>query len=259
MTTFIHQYTNGSKSAKALSEKMGVKRMLREGSTVKNAASVTIINWGDGDFPIRKWNKARVINKPAAVLRAVNKVAAFQAMERVKVSIPAFTTDYSVAAGWIRDGEQVVARATATGHSSAGLTIHTDMKNLPKSSALYTKYIPKKSEFRVHVVDGKVIAIQQKVFPAGKDSKNVDWRIRDVKQGFVFASREKVALPSKNIATAAIDAVDALGLDFGGVDVIYNEDRGVFVLEVNTAPGIDGTDLASYSKALTTLINKKAA
>ena len=37
----------------------------------------------------------------------------------------------------------------------------------------------------------------------------------------------------------ATKAVAALGLDFGAVDVIYNEKYGrAYVLEVNTAPGL---------------------
>ncbi|MNY81884.1 hypothetical protein D3C86_2236870 [compost metagenome] len=46
-------------------------------------------------------------------------------------------------------------------------------------------------------------------------------------------------------------AVNALGLDFGAADVIWNDHRKqAFVLEVNTAPGLTGTTLEKYAKAL---------
>ena len=49
----------------------------------------------------------------------------------------------------------------------------------------------------------------------------------------------------------AIDSVAALRLDFGAVDIIWNKrhDR-YYTLEVNTAPGLEGTTLERYSNAI---------
>jgi D-alanine-D-alanine ligase-like ATP-grasp enzyme len=49
------------------------------------------------------------------------------------------------------------------------------------------------------------------------------------------------------LVTEAQKAVNALGLDFGAVDIIYNghEDK-YYVLEVNTAPGMEGETMFSY-------------
>ncbi|MNY63636.1 hypothetical protein D3C86_2006230 [compost metagenome] len=45
-------------------------------------------------------------------------------------------------------------------------------------------------------------------------------------------------------------AVNAIGLTFGAVDVIWNEYRHqAYVLEVNTAPGLTGTTLEKYAEA----------
>jgi glutathione synthase/RimK-type ligase-like ATP-grasp enzyme len=45
-------------------------------------------------------------------------------------------------------------------------------------------------------------------------------------------------------------AVAALGLDFGGVDVIWNERRQMaYVLEVNTACGLEGQTVNDYAEA----------
>jgi len=50
----------------------------------------------------------------------------------------------------------------------------------------------------------------------------------------------------------SIAAVDALCLDFGAVDIIYNEHEDkYYVLEVNSAPGLEGTTLEKYVEALT--------
>jgi D-alanine-D-alanine ligase-like ATP-grasp enzyme len=47
----------------------------------------------------------------------------------------------------------------------------------------------------------------------------------------------------------SISAVNTLGLDFGAVDLIVAKDGRVYVLEVNTAPGIEGITLEKYVKA----------
>ena len=42
----------------------------------------------------------------------------------------------------------------------------------------------------------------------------------------------------------------ALGLDFGAVDIVINRDNQPVILEVNAAPGIQGTTLENYKKAV---------
>ena len=52
-----------------------------------------------------------------------------------------------------------------------------------------------------------------------------------------------------------IDAVSALGLDFGAVDIIEDADGKLYVLEVNTAPGLEGQTLTLMAEALKELID----
>jgi glutathione synthase/RimK-type ligase-like ATP-grasp enzyme len=42
-------------------------------------------------------------------------------------------------------------------------------------------------------------------------------------------------------------------LDFGGVDIGWNQRHGAAVFEVNTAPGIEETSLQAYVEAFKTL------
>ena len=49
----------------------------------------------------------------------------------------------------------------------------------------------------------------------------------------------------------ALNAIEDLQLDFGAVDVVvsgYSDNS--FVLEVNTAPGIEGTTVKKYVEAI---------
>jgi D-alanine-D-alanine ligase-like ATP-grasp enzyme len=44
-------------------------------------------------------------------------------------------------------------------------------------------------------------------------------------------------------------------LDFGAIDIIYNESRDqAYVLEVNTAPGLTGQTIQSYADAFRHLV-----
>jgi len=56
-------------------------------------------------------------------------------------------------------------------------------------------------------------------------------------------------VPPEDIFLQSTLAVNCLGLDFGAVDIIYNQKKDVsFVLEVNTAPGLEGSTLNEYVK-----------
>ena len=62
--------------------------------------------------------------------------------------------------------------------------------------------------------------------------------IRNHNRGWVF-SREDMTIPD-NINKTAISAIKALGLDFGAVDIAYNEYYNKLkVFEVNTAVGME--------------------
>lgn len=73
--------------------------------------------------------------------------------------------------------------------------------------------------------------------------------IRNHANGFVFC-RDNIIEPS-DLRDVAIQAVTALGLDFGAVDVIWNEHYNkCYALEVNTAPGLEGTTLERYTNKI---------
>lgn len=242
---FIHPYKAGSESAKALANAIGAKRLRVKDSKFKAKAGRIVINWGCSKLPPEVM-KCRVINPPEAVATAANKLAAFEAMLD-KARIPEFTDDLNEAKGWIAAGYTTVCRTILNGNSGAGIVLAEKEEELVKAP-LYVKYVPKKQEYRIHVRNGEVVDVQRKARRKDTPDDQVNWKIRNHDNGFIFA-RTDVDCP-EDVTTQAVEAVKAVGLDFGAVDVIFNDkEKRAYVLEINTAPGLSGTTLEGYAEA----------
>ncbi len=253
MSLFIYPYKGGSASVLALSEEIGAKRIRRNGSRFKGDQEKKVINWGCSELP-DEVNLCNVLNKPDAVGKASNKLTFFNAVVSFNnesyvqyINHPTFTTDKREAERWLECGHKVVERHKLTGHSGEGIKIK-QKGDLLEDCPLYVLYIKKKSEWRIHVLDGEVVDIQRKARDRSVPDEQVNWLVRNHANGFIFARNEGVEVPP-SVLTQAIITVKALGLDFGAVDIIYNE-RGndAFVLEVNTAPGLTGSTLTGYAE-----------
>ena len=249
----IYPYKQGSRSAAALAAAMGGRVLKLEGGTFarqshrRQGRGDFIINWGssNGAFAGVDFDYQNDMN---AVMLAANKLRAFQAMHET-VSIPNFWTSVDDIPEDVR--WPVVCRTVLNGHSGRGIVIANSREELVPAP-LYVEYIPKQDEFRVHVVRGEVIAIQQK--RRIHEHANPNWQVRNHANGFVFA-RCAVVCPD-SVTANAVAATAALGLDFGAVDVVYNQLRDrAYVLEVNTAPGLEGQTIVDYAEAFRRIAN----
>jgi glutathione synthase/RimK-type ligase-like ATP-grasp enzyme len=138
-------------------------------------------------------------------------------------------------------------RHSLTGSQGSGIRV-IEGEEIGTSAPLYVQYIKKKAEYRVHVFRGQVIDVQQKRKQREFEGE-IDTRIRNHSRGWVFC-RDGVSLPGDS-ARMCISACQILGLDFGAVDVIWNDkQKQAYVLEINTAPGIEGTTVESYGRAI---------
>lgn len=246
MKTYIYAYNKGSEGAKALSQSLGVKRLKHEGSKFRGGLGKTVINWGSSKLPDQVM-ACKVINKPEAVMLSSNKLKSFELFKEHGVSIPPFWTTQDEAREEAERGTCIVCRTILSGHSGAGIVIADNADELVKAP-LYVGYIPKKHEFRYHVFNGKVLDVQRKARNKDVADEDVNWKVRNHDNGFIFM-REGVEIVPEAEAEA-IKAVEALGLDFGAVDIIWNEKQNKFyVLEVNSAPGLTGTTLENYTEA----------
>jgi D-ala D-ala ligase C-terminus len=256
---FIYPYKAGSKSValiqrKFLDEGTRVKAIRLENSTFKNGPAKTVINWGSSAANLVQIQRdGPVLNKRVAVQVCANKARFFDAVGD-RASVPPNTTDKAVAQTW---QGVVVGRSVLNGHSGQGICFSDETARFWEMDfPLYTQYIPKKSEFRVHIFNGEVIDVQQKKLRTADDNgqevnrDDINFRVRSHANGFIFARNELVVPPC--VTDQAVRAFNCInGLDFGAVDVLYNERRNTaYVLEINTAPGLEGQTLDSYVNAI---------
>lgn len=241
----ILPYKIGSASAKSLAEALGCVRVNPNKET--RVKGDTLINWGCSKIT-RPLKFNHVVNA-IGVKEASNKLSTLKILQEAGVGIPDFTESREEASKWLAEGFDVCVRHKLSGHSGDGLEIvGIEGDNEVPDAPLYTKYIPKKHEYRVHVAFGEVIFVQRKARKLEIPDENVNWKVRNLAGGFIYAN-EDVAIGGEAYASA-VAAVEALGLDFGAVDIIYNEKRAkYYILEVNTAPGLTGSTLNAYVEA----------
>lgn len=111
---------------------------------------------------------------------------------------------------WRVSGEHSLAKALA-GTSKKRAATH------------FMEYVGTPLEFRAHIFKGRSIRISQKLHTAFHEYTTV-----------------KPTIPVDHIRVAAKQAMVAVGLDFGAVDILADRDH-TWVLEVNAAPGIGGS------------------
>jgi glutathione synthase/RimK-type ligase-like ATP-grasp enzyme len=216
---------------------------LRELVTTSRAD--TVINWGDSQCPYR------ALNDHEAVRLASNKLLTFDALKAAGVPIPEYarTTD---SVSW-HGASDTVVRHLLQGHSGAGIEIVKAGEELPDAK-LYVRYIKKQEEYRVHIIGKEIILTQRKARRLDHPDSGVNWQIRNHSHGFIF-QRNDVLLP-EGVSAAAKATIEALGLDFGAVDIIWNEKSNkAYVLEVNTAPGLEGTTVSDYANGFRSFLS----
>jgi len=239
MATLLYPYNPGSAGARQLAEALDIRRIKHNTTRYNRPRGDTIINWGASDIHF-DFTGETVFNYPAAVRVATNKLLFFRELEgNADVRTVPFTTDRQVAATW----EKCVARTLLRGSEGRGIVV-SESPATPVQAQLYTRYIKKLREFRVHVAFGHVIDTQRKIANPNNPPTSFDLRNHD--NGFLFARNS--GQPTPESMAMAVHCVSALGLDFGAVDVIENK-KGSWILEVNTAPGLEGQTLEVYRSA----------
>lgn len=242
--------TFASNSAANLAKSLGIKRnKLKVWEPRLFKKDKFLINWGNSK--IFNFGNRVIWNNPRAVQKAVNKQKTFEALREAGISIPEFyITPQEVPER--TDKSRYIARSILNGHSGQGITVVDGTAEFPANTKLITKYIKKKVELRVHVAFGKVILTVQKRRRNELQLEGEKALIRSYNNGWIFSTNISAEVTQDHL-DMAIRAVQALGLDFGAVDMVLDYKTNLpYVLEVNTAPAIEAqTTREAYMTAFT--------
>lgn len=210
-----------------------------------------LVRWGSR----RPMPEASKIFNPAwAIKAASDKVIALTKMQEAGLStVPWFERwDDAVRAS---EGTVVLGR-TRRGMQGRGIRVYDPhfLHNgiYPVEPRLpdqwYSVYQEPTREVRLHVVEGEVVRIQGKYLDFPEHQQRQPF-VRNYRTGYRFrAPRRDVHTSRKELA---IEAVRALGLTFGAVDMLlFGGGEPAMILEVNSAPACSPLTAESYAEAL---------
>ncbi len=199
----------------------------------------TLIRWGDAGAV--RYKPSRLLNSKQGVANASNKFRSLEMMYNAGVNVPPHSTNKRDLNGTIlgrrnrhRGGTDIDVNGTGD---------------------FYTRYLPATNEYRVHVFNSRIIGVQEKVLQDGFTDNN-DVKIRNHDMGYRFVLRN-IDNTNATLKSISRNAVESLGLDFGAVDVILGDDGSYYVLEVNTAPGLEATMFNHYAQELIDFVNNE--
>lgn len=236
--SYIYLYDPHSESGLALAKALDLKVIRHVNSKFKGSFDKKVLNWGCSDLPLQV-RRSVMYNEERSVDWAINKIKSFTRMQEWGTRTVPWTTDINVARRWLTEGSRVFGRRLVKGKDGEGL-VECKANDPMNDIKLWTKFIVAQKEYRVNVVQKETepgifrfaYAVQRKVPLDGFNGQlNPDIKTSGNGYGFKFVTRN---IP-QDVLDEASRALIGLGLDFGGVDVLWDGERA-YVLEVNTAP-----------------------
>jgi RimK family alpha-L-glutamate ligase len=180
------------------------------------------------------------LNPPEATLLAIHKFATAAVLGEAGIQVPSAVMALSAERlNAVRGefGEEAVYKTAIGTHGGGTWKVGIDEQVSAKVGNRYAflqtlleRDEEKHRDVRVYVVDDRVVGAMFRYAPEN------DWRTNVALGGEVEDATSK--LPA-SVEETAIEATDALGLDYAGVDLVEGE-NGWFVLEVNPTAGFKG-------------------
>lgn len=284
MSFFVYPYKTGSASAKSIAAALHIPLLRREGSKFIGSPTKTIINWGAQDVTSAV-AASRMLNLPIRLREASNKRTFFSnileynatALPEFQIPIPTVFFSYSDAYSYWQhmqsegNGGTIVARTILNGHSGAGIHLLTTQQDWAAFQGtpcnLFTVYIKKLSEYRLHFTDFSsltpTVAGAPKLFFVQRKALKTDalnqinsvsaHKVRNLANGYVYVNEGgelDVPFAVTNAASNYLKYNKSKSkLNFGALDIIYvKKYNKAYVLEVNTAPGLSGLTINKYAE-----------
>lgn len=186
-------------------------------------------------------NAEHTINKVAAIELANDKKKSRLLMQGVlNKNKPIVPTTWESYEEWRNDGQVLPVIVRAAKHAQGrNLFFCEDSRELERAvetlqrkgkDYYISQYIAKEAEYRVFVAQNRVVWVTKKT-PANPAA--IAW---NVAQGGRFDNLRWDDWPAKACRLALL-ATEAVGLDFGGVDIMQ-KGKEFYVLEINSAPSM---------------------
>ena len=199
-----------------------------------------VLNWGSDSLPAG----LVALNRPDAVRIASDQVASLRRLGELAPRTVLRPDDMN-----LLGSERVVAKRRQGARGSGKAVIAADAAGSEGARHdLFQEFIPDRDEFRVSVLNGRVVSAYAKRAPAGSDSENLRpaW------------SHELVQTLPAAVVSVARDGARRIGLDYAGVDVIVDRRTGrTYCIEANAAPGMSEQTLRSLYAHLQQTVRRR--
>lgn len=169
---------------------------------------------------------------------AANKLQQLQKFKNAGILTPPFWDKLPTAA---EDFPVLGRKLQHHGGTDIRLIMEPEMAQIFKSSDFYTRYVPRQTEYRSWVYRRRHLATYEKRLVRPEDAVRRNRVGANHRNGYAFLLMNSDSVPD-GIRDIAAKSVEALGLDFGAVDILRGVDERYYVLEVNTAPGAESAD-----------------
>lgn len=274
-----------------------IQEMLKAtGGTATPPNAADVLCWGTKvEKNIALPNKV-VYNHPNKILANRNKVNALDIFKKAGVAVADFSVDFAKAGSKEYPFPLVMRTKYHQGGAGFWLCLNKDMvAQAVKEGAQYMQnYIHIKDEYRLHIVNDKVIYAVKKIQRdnhtaafkehfteyvnnaaakkkavldnatldfvldklAKKFATGADMIIRSNTRGWKFSKVDADKL-DKGLVDEAIKAIKALGLNYGAVDCCITTEGKAAIIECNTGPGLEGTSFDAWSEALKAMVTPK--
>lgn len=259
MNDVILCYSNkSSTTGKLLYERMKQMDFFgRVHKVIKNKLirnSDILIRWGNSTSDAYIGGEIVELNKREAVQNTSNKLLMMKKLIECRISTPQLFFTKGI-------NNNIINEMFNLFKDENGMCFIRNNSNIvrydnnPTNLDLYiSKPISNKTnEYRVHVVDDKVLGIYEKI-PENDEVKI----FKDHNCKFSRCNMELDNIRCNSSAQQlCIDAVKTLGLDFGGVDLMRDSDSNFYISEVNSSPSLNSINIDRYIEQFKILIERR--
>jgi hypothetical protein len=213
-----------------------------------------LIRWGSAAaVPLRP--AVRAINGRGPITTASSKQATFEALGTAGLRIPEWVVGPGAAGDDVLpfDPPYFLRKNNTFGGRNTLLVLNGDIDRRLDNGRydIAVVYVPKQREFRIHVCGNRSIRAQCKEYRGEAGQYNPAIWNHDAGFHFVAAGDDTPA----NLRGLARMAIAGLDLDFGAVDIIEDTGGLLYILEVNTGPGLVASGIEAYGRTFANMCN----